>query len=133
MEQNQNPQNQNQNQKQQKQNQQPQEKEKFERIDLIRDYVGSRVRMVFHQRDPAGSTITGIKEGQKGPFDRDEIVEGELILVDEKNRLWGIKTDEGEVKMKFLSSTGLVKLDTTLGMPSQWDGKQNGTYEIVKV
>jgi len=107
------------------------------REELVRDFAGRRVRMTYHRRDPGYGHVLGLQQGQQGPFDCDEVAEGQLVpvvcFVPERLYLWGVQSDSGEIAFAFLRPTDSAVEETNHHTASQWDGKRNGTYQIKTV
>lgn len=107
------------------------------RVMLIRDLAGRRVRMTLYRRDVCSAHLIGAIEGQQGPFDMDDTAEGIIVSVARflplRNTLWGIQLDNGEIRFGFLSPTDPTEMENSLSVPSQWDGRRNGTYKIEEI
>jgi len=107
------------------------------RVELVRDLSGCRVKMTYYRRDPGYGFTLGLKAGDQGPFDMDVITEGVLVetvnFLPSRSSLFGILCDNGEVLMNFLCPTDPTEEKRNFNSPSQWDGKKNGTYKIEKI
>lgn len=99
------------------------------------EILGRRVRMTYHRRDIHMATVRATPQGTQGCGDRDEVYEGTLTCYMAyflPTRIWmyGIQLDSGEVVMGSLTpDSDLINVEIT-HMPSQWDGRRNGDYEI---
>lgn len=102
----------------------------------VRDLSGRRVRMTYHRRDPADGHVLGLTRGQRGPFDVDVVVTGVIVpvftIVPGCATLWGVLQDSGEVAFAIFLPTDPVVSEWNLHTPSQWDGRRNGTWELVE-
>ena len=104
------------------------------RNELVRDLVDKQVRMTFYRRDPIYSNSSGIEPGQRGAFDIDEVAEGKLVplycIIPLRNYVWGLETNDGEIKFPFLYPTSPSEVEMEFCAPSQFDGKTNGSYKV---
>jgi len=104
---------------------------------LVRDLAGKRIRLTYYHRDPSYGVTLGIKAGDQGPFDYNEVIEGSLIpvycILSERNYIWGVQKDSGEIAATFLSPIDPADFVNVLAFSSQWDGKKNGSYVIEEI
>ena len=112
---------------------------------IVRDLIGRRVRMTYYQRESYTRGIDNVPPGTKGVFDIDRVAEGTLryyqtvdvsLPYERKVFLYDIANNDETVNTNvplLLPTDSLVNEGDFRLIPSEFDGRRNGSWEIVAI